>query len=101
MTRISSLLIASTLAILPLSAFAQPAATQAKPAEPTAMTAPATAKTAVTAPEGSKPAVTATAKPEVKTPATGVKTDVHGMNTTSTGHAKPAVPAKPVDPAKS
>jgi hypothetical protein len=74
MTRISSLLIASTLAILPLSAFAQQAA---KTAEPT----------------------TAAAKPEVKTPATGVKTDVHGMNTTTTGHAK--VPAKPVEPSKS
>jgi len=77
MTRISSLLIASTLAILPLSAFAQQTA---KTAEPTAMT-------------------TTAAKPEVKTPATGVKTDVHGMNTTTTGHAK--VPAKPVEPSKS
>jgi hypothetical protein len=103
MTRFSSLLIASTLAILPLSAFAQQAATTAKTAEPTAMTttAPAMGKAAVTTPVSGKAAVTATTKPDVKIPATGAKSEVHGMNTTTTGRAKTTVPAKPVEPAKS
>jgi hypothetical protein len=110
MTRISSLLVASTLAILPISAFAQQTVAPAKTAEPTGMTttAPATgsvtAKTDTTAttpkPEA-KAATTPATKRDVKTPATGAKSEVHGMNTTTTGHAKTTVPAKPVAPAKS
>jgi hypothetical protein len=109
MTRISSLLIASTLAILPLSAFAQQAATTAKTAEPTAMstttptTGSVTGKTGTTVtttkPEA-KAATTATTKPEVKTPAAGAKSEIHGMSTT-TDHTKSTVPAKPVEPGKS
>lgn len=110
MTRISSLLIASALAILPLSAFAQQAATTAKTPEPTAMTTTAptagpvtgkTGTTVTTAKPEAKGAATATTKPEVKTPATGAKSEVHGMNTTTTGHSKTTAPAKPVEPSKS
>jgi hypothetical protein len=50
--------------------------------------------------------VTKPAKPEVKTPAVGAKSDapksdVHGMNTVKTPHAKTGVPAKTAEPAKS
>jgi hypothetical protein len=106
MTRISSLLVASTLAILPISAFAQQAAAPAKAAEPTAMsttapaTAPVTGKTATTA-TTTKPEVktttNATAKPDAKTPSTDSKTDIHGMNT----HSKTTAPVKTAEPPKS
>lgn len=112
MTRISSLLIATTLAILPISAFAQQTAAPAKTAEPTGMTAtapvtapvtgPVAGKTATTATmkPDTKAATTATTKPDAKTPATGAKTEVHGMNTNMT-HSKTTVPAKTAEPAKS
>jgi hypothetical protein len=77
MTRISSLLIASTLAILPISAFAQQTATPAKTTEPAGV-------------------MTTT-----KTPATGVKTDTRAMTTVKTQHTKTNVPAKTTEPAKS
>ena len=106
MTRISSLLVASTLAILPISAFAQQTAAPAKTTEPTAVTttAPVTGKTGTTvttAKPEAKGAATATTKSEVKTPASGVKSEVHGMNTTTTGHAKTIAPAKAAEPSKS
>ena len=84
MTRISSLLVASTLAILPLSAFAQQTGTAAKTAEPTGMTA--TAPAATTTPAAKTPAA--------KTPA--AKTETHAM----TPHAKSNTPVK-ADPSKS
>ena len=40
-------------------------------------------------------------KPDVKTPATGTKSEVHGMNSVKTPHAKEVVPAKTAEPAKS
>jgi hypothetical protein len=86
MTRISSLLVASTLAILPLSAFAQQTAAPAKTAEPTVTT--------TTAPVAGKTAVATPAKPEVKTKAADSKTDMHGMNTDTTHHTKVVPPAK-------
>jgi hypothetical protein len=130
MTRISNLFVASTLAILPISAFAQQTAAPAKTAAPTSMTTPAPATTApVTAPMTDKTLadktladkagtgktataptadVTKPAKPEMKTPAVGTKTppqgaksEVHGMNTGKTHHAKTSIPAKSAEPAKS
>ncbi len=108
MTRISSLFVASTLAILPISAFAQQAPTTPKLAEPAPMKAPATGSvtsktgtTITTATPDGKTATTATTKPDVKTPAVGAKSEVHGTNTTTTGHAKTAAPAKPVETPKS
>jgi hypothetical protein len=117
MTRISSLIVASTLAILPISAFAQQTAAPAKTTAPTSMTtatpatAPVDSKTAAsvnsktvapvdsktTAPVDGKTAAATTttkaAKPEVKTPTTE-KNQVHGMNTVAPHHAKTVVPAK-------
>lgn len=107
MTRISSLLVASTLAILPISAFAQQTAAPAKTAEPapvtTATTAPITGRTGVTMTTvnpGVKTTTAATATPDVKTSATGAKTEAQGMNATTT-HSKTTAPAKPAEPAKS
>jgi len=111
MTRISSLIVATTLAILPLSAFAQQNAAPAKATAPTTVTsvAPATATPAVTAtaPVTGKIATTATAKviqpakSDVKTPVPAVKTEVHGSNPVISHHAKANVPSKTVEPAKS
>jgi hypothetical protein len=109
MTRISSLLVASTFAILPLSAFAQQTAAPLKTAAPAGMTATAPATTAPVSGKAAPAAtadVTKPAKPEVKTPAVGAKSDapksdVHGMNTVKTPHAKTGVPAKTAEPAKS
>jgi hypothetical protein len=100
MTRISSLLVASAFAILPITAFAQPTSAPVKAAAPTTMTtaAPVTSKAnapAVTA-DATKPA-----KTDVKTPAAGAKSDVHSSNTVKTHHAKTNVPAKSAEPAKS
>jgi hypothetical protein len=96
MTRISSLLVASAFAILPITAFAQPTSAPVKAAAP--VTAPVTSK-------ATAPAVTADvtkpAKTDVKTPAAGAKSDVHGSNTVKTHHAKTTVPAKSAEPAKS
>ncbi|HEY4041684.1 MAG TPA: hypothetical protein VGM32_07540 [Rhodopila sp.] len=95
MTRISSLLVASTLAILPLSAFAQPTAARGKPAEPAGITT-----AAPNTPVSGKTASTATAKPDAKTEVP--KSEVHGMNTaTSPHHAKTGFPAKTAEPTKS
>jgi hypothetical protein len=88
MTRIPTLLAASALAILPLSAFAQQPTAPAKTAEPAgAMT---TDKSA---------AATTPSKSETKSHAAGVKTDAHGMNTT--GHTKTPAAAKTAEPSKS
>jgi hypothetical protein len=105
MIRISSLFVASTLAVLPISAFAQQAATPAKTTEPTGMT---TAAPNATAPvSGNKSTTTTTtnmakpAKPDVKTPAAGTKGEVHGMNTVNPHHTKATAPAKTAEPTKS
>jgi hypothetical protein len=81
MTRLSSLVVASALAILPLSAFAQQPTAPAKTAESTGMT------------------TTGTAPSKTDTKAPGVKTDAHGMN--STGHTKTPAAAKSAEPSKS
>jgi hypothetical protein len=97
MTRISSLLVAASLAILPIGAFAQPTAAPAKTAAPASMTtAPVTAPVSDKAVTGQTATadVTKPAKPEAKTPAAGAKSEVHGMNTVKTHHTKTAEPAK-------
>jgi hypothetical protein len=88
MTRTCSLLVASTLAILPLSAFAQQAVAPSKTTDPTVTT------TTTTAPVAGKTATATPAKPEVKTPAAGTKTGMHGLNTNTTHHTKVVAPAK-------
>ena len=118
MTRISSLIVATTLAILPLSAFAQQNATPAKSVAPAAMTSatpsnatPSTTTTATTTAIAA-PATTATAavtgktettampkviqpaKSDVKAALPSTKTEVHGSNPVISHHAKAAVPAK-------
>jgi hypothetical protein len=115
MTRISSLIVASTLAILPIGAFAQPSTAPAKTTAPATMAtsapastpadsktvAPANSKAAATmdtktaVPTDSKAAMTPakSAKPDAKTQATD-KNQVHGMNTVNTHHAKTVVPSK-------
>jgi hypothetical protein len=97
MTRISSLFVASSLVILPLSAFAQPNPAPAKDAAPTAVT------TTTTAPVVGKTgaAMAQPAKPTVKDKATETKAQVHGGNSVTTHHAKAHVPAKTVEPLKS
>jgi hypothetical protein len=106
MNRITSLLVATALAALPISAFAQQSAAPVKTAAPTSTTATTTAP--VTAPATGKmsEATTTPAKPDVKTPAHGTKSEVHGMNGVKTHVAKAstsssAVPAKVVAPSKS
>ena len=115
MTRISSLLVASALAILPISAFAQQAATPAKTTAPTGVTtsvqdtAPVAGKTTTTTTaKVSKPDAKTTAmdtknqaadaKTNAKTPATDTKTteksQVHGMSTVPAPHVKTVAPAK-------
>jgi hypothetical protein len=104
MTRISSLFVATTLAILPISAFAQSTVAPAKTVAPATTT---TVAPATIAPVAGKTAATATtnvtqpAKPDTKTPATATKTQVHGMNSVNTHHAKISVPAKTAEPTKS
>jgi hypothetical protein len=94
MTRISSLFLATTLAILPVAAFAQQTAAPAKTVAPTSITAPSPA-----APAAAKTAaVTQPVKYDVKPAA---KTEVHGMNAVTSHHAKANVPAKTAEPAKS
>jgi hypothetical protein len=100
MTRISSLFVASTLAILPISAFAQETAMPAKTTAPTGITtaapgtnAPVTGKTTTTT-------MTQPAKPDAKTSAPGGKSEVHGMNTVP-HHTKANVPATTAEPTKS
>jgi hypothetical protein len=85
MTRISSLILATTMAILPISAFAQQAATPAKTTAPTGIMtqAPETA-----------------GKSDTKTLAPVAKPQMHSANTASS-HAKVSVPAKSTEPAKS
>jgi hypothetical protein len=102
MTRVSSLFFASTMAILPISAFAQTPAAGAKDAAPAGMTSTAPATTTPIAGKTSSAAtanVIQPAKSNVKTVASGAKTDAHGV--VNPHHAKTAVPAKTVDPAKS
>jgi hypothetical protein len=83
MTRISSLFVAASLAILPISAFAQQTAT---PAQTTAPTSTAPTSTAPTA------SASTTNKPMTKT---------HGMAAMAHSHAKPKTPTKTAEPAKS
>lgn len=114
MTRISSLIVATTLAILPLSAFAQQNATPAKSVAPAAMTSatPSNATPSTTTPAITATATTATAagtgktettampkviqpaKSDVKAALPSTKTEVHGSNPVISHHAKDAVPAK-------
>jgi hypothetical protein len=101
MTRISSLILATGLAILPLSAFAQP--TTAPSATPTAQ--PAATPTAQPATKAMAQPAVQTSKTDVKVPATTAKTEIAPKVTKST-HAKlntkaPAVPAKTAEPSKS
>jgi hypothetical protein len=105
MKRISSLFVASSLVVLPLSAFAQQAAAPGKTAESAGTT---TAAPNATAPAGgTKSATAATAnmaksgKPEVKTPAIGTKGEVHGMNAVNPHNTKAIAPAKTSEPTKS
>jgi hypothetical protein len=100
MTRISSLLVTSALAILPISAFAQTTVAPAKTAESSAVTttAPMTGKTATATTPAAKEAAT---KPDAKTPAPGAKTAMHGLDKDTTGHSKTPAPVKTADPAKS
>jgi hypothetical protein len=83
MTRISSLFVAASLAILPISAFAQQTAT---PAQTTAPSSTAPTSTAPTA------SASTTNKPMTKT---------HGMAAMAHSHAKPKTPTKTAEPAKS
>jgi hypothetical protein len=102
MTRVSSLFFAATMAILPISGFAQTPTAPAKDATPTGMTsaAPATPTPIAGKTSGTPTAnVIQPAKSNVKTVASGGKTDAHGV--VNPHHAKTAVPAKTVDPAKS
>jgi hypothetical protein len=119
MTRISSLIVATTLAILPLSAFAQQNATPAKTTAPATITSAAPATIAGVAPVTATPAVTAAApvagkttatatakviqpaKSDVKSPMPAAKTEVHGSNPVTSHHAKANVPTKVAEPAKS
>ncbi len=78
MTRIASLFVATTLAILPLSAFAQ-----------TSTTAPATV------PPGKATAATMT---DAKAPVSPKKAELHSLNN---HHQKNAAPAKSAEPTKS
>ncbi len=119
MTRISSLIVATTLAILPLSAFAQQNATPAKSVAPAVMTSatpsnatpstttPSTTTTAIAAPATTAtaagtgktettamPKVIQPAKSDVKDMLPSAKTEVHGSNPATSHHAKAAVPAK-------
>jgi hypothetical protein len=102
MTRISSFFVAPTLAILPISAFAQQTAALAQTAEAAGImtTAPNAA-----APASSNTTTTTTAqpaKPDVNTSTPGAKTAVHGMNTVTTpSHAKANIPTKAIDLTKS
>ena len=96
MTRISSLLLATGLAILPAGAFAQQNATPST----TQMAQPATTAAQTTKSDVKTPAMHMT-----KTPAATVKTTVVSKDTKAT-HAKlgtttPATPAKTAEPSKS
>jgi hypothetical protein len=92
MTRISSLFVATSMALLPLSAFAQ---TSAPATAPTGITAPAPAGTASST---VAPGKSAAAVPEVKAPEQAKKKDMHSQNT---HHEKTAVPAKTAETPKS
>jgi hypothetical protein len=109
MKRISSLIVASTLAILPIAAFAQPTTAPVKTTAPTTATtsvqpnasadskgiAPASGKAATAMDSKSNTAdgkaTTPATKPDAKATE---KSQVHGMNTVGAHHAKPVVPAK-------
>ena len=100
MTRISSLILATTLAILPVAAFAQTA--PAKSVTPTGITAPVADKTVADKAGVAKSTTMAQpAKTDAKTPAGNAKTEIHGMNGVNTHHAKVQVPAKTAEPTKS
>ncbi|HEX3574103.1 MAG TPA: hypothetical protein VHU42_05835 [Rhodopila sp.] len=93
MTRISSLFVAASLAILPISAFAQQTATPAQTTAPSS-TAPTSTAPTSTAPTSTAPTASAstTNKPMTKT---------HGMAAMAHSHAKPKTPTKTAEPAKS
>ena len=91
LTIASSGLIASGLAILPISAFAQVAAAPTTATTPAKTAAPMTQSTATAA-----PAMTGTAKSDMKAPAHPAKTEVHGMNSVKTHHAVVKTPATSV-----
>lgn len=119
MTRISSLFVATTLALLPIGAFAQTTAAPVKgtaPASTTsvtpATTVPDTGKavgdkmgavktTGATAPATATANVAQPAKPSAVTPTHSAKPEVHGMNGASTHHAKMTAPVKAAESAKS
>jgi hypothetical protein len=123
MTRIFNLFVATTLVILPISAFAQqtpgkdtspsskssapfvtsPANKAATATMPTSTTATNTMPTSTTSTTGTSTAgamIPAT-KSGAKAAVPGSKTDLHSMNTVNAHHAKTATPAKIAEPAKS
>jgi uncharacterized protein involved in copper resistance len=102
MIRFSNLTLAAGLAILPVAAFAQPAAT---PVQATAATAPVTTP-AVKTSTAAQPVTTG-----AKTAVAGTKTEAKAADATGTKAAKPlhaklgttahTVPAKTAEPSKS
>jgi hypothetical protein len=104
MTRISSLFVATTLAVLPISAFAQPAAAPAKDAAPSSITSPGPAQTAPVAGKSASSTtakMTPPAKDGIKTDVPVAKAEMHGMSTDKAHSAKTTVPAKTAEPGKS
>jgi hypothetical protein len=104
MRPIPSLFVATAMAILPLSAFAQTATAPVTDAAPAGMTS--TVPTAPAPVIGKSTTKTATAviqpaKPDVKTAAPASKTEIHSMNTVNPHRAKTSAPAKTAEPAKS
>jgi hypothetical protein len=122
MTRITSLFAATTLAILPISAFAQQDTAPAKTAAPNAVISPAPANsstplagktadgksadgktTATIAPANTAAMATQPAKHDGKTNMSGGKAAMHGVNGTQSHDSKTATPAtgKTAEPTKS
>ena len=98
MTRISSLIVATTLAILPLSAFAQQNATPAKSVAPAAITS---ASPSNATPSTAMPTTTATATTATGTTATGTTTTGTTATAAGTGKTETTAMPKVVQPAKS
>ena len=91
MTRISSMFVASALAVLPISAFAQQDTAAAEVAAPNAVVSPMVSSHTT---PGNKPTAANAEKPATKaTPATGGKTEVHGLNTLKSHDGKTIAPA--------
>lgn len=96
MTRISSLFVATTLAILPLSAFAQTTVTA--PVKTTAATGITAPSLTTPAPATVAPGKATAAMPDAKAPVQTKKSEMHSLNN---HHEKTSVPTKAAEPAKS